>query len=104
MPAEHVDAERKPIERRRRSLGRDVAMQHNAIAPCNTSNKVEKVENVGEGKHCTALRADKAMPMQNVLKQSMYCNTLVGAPSVAVYPVAVFVASLAIVSTWLKDD
>ena len=61
MPAEHVDAERKPIERRRRSLGRDVAMQHNAIAPCNTSNNVEKVEYVGEGKHCTALRADKGL-------------------------------------------
>ena len=36
-------------------------MQHNAIAPCNTSNNVEKVEYVGEGKHCTALGADKGL-------------------------------------------
>ena len=38
MPAEHVDAGRKPIEGRRRSLGRD-----------------------GEGKHCTAFGADEGL-------------------------------------------
>ena len=67
--ARRVDAERKPIECRRRSLGRDVAMQHNAITSCNTSSNVEKEENVGEGKYCTALGA-------NVLMQSMHCGAL----------------------------
>ena len=61
MTAQHVYAEGKPIERRRGSLGRDVAMEHNAIAPRNTSNNVEKVEYVGEGKHGTALGADKGL-------------------------------------------
>ena len=61
MPTKHVYAERKLIEHRRQSLRRDVAMQHKAIAPCNTSNNVEKAEGVGEGKHCAALGADKSL-------------------------------------------
>ena len=36
-------------------------MQHNAIAPCNTSNNVEKVEDFGEGKQSALLGADEGL-------------------------------------------
>ena len=78
LPAEHDYAQRKPIERLRRSLGRDVAMQPKAIAPCNTSNYVEKNQRRSRAleKASIAKRSEpiKALLMQNVLKQSMRCG------------------------------
>ena len=63
LPAEHDYAQRKPIERLRRSLGRDVAMQPKAIAPCNTSNNVEKNQRRSRAleKASIALGADKRL-------------------------------------------
>ena len=81
MAAEHVDAEREPIERRRRNLGRDVAMQQNAIAPCNTSNNVEKVETLEKASIAQRSEPIKALPMQNVLKQSMHSGVLLSTPA-----------------------
>ena len=60
---QHDYAQRKPIECLRRSLGRDVAMQPKAIAPCKTSNNVEKNQRRSRAleKASIALGADKSL-------------------------------------------
>ena len=84
MAAEHVDAKLKLVERRRRSLGSDVSVEHNAIAaakPLAMHRIILSRLKILE-KATIAHRSDptKALPMQNVLKQSMHCGVPVDSP------------------------
>ena len=81
MPAEHVYVEGMPIESRRRSLGRDVAMQHNAMAPCNTQTMLRRSKTLEKTSIAQRSEPMKALPMQNVLKLSMDWVSLLSTPA-----------------------
>ena len=68
MAAEHVDAKLKLVERRRRSLGSDVAVEHNAIVAGDASDYIEQVEDVGEGDHCISFEAHKGLANEKCLE------------------------------------